>query len=82
MTDAERISRETPALPGDIILEDDGSRYLVRWATLRTKTIRAPCGCCSKEDYEYIVYIDEPWDGPTEVISTGGGVHNCSLKSH
>jgi len=72
MTEAEKIARETPAEPGDVIVED-GCRYLVRWAELRSKWTRAVCGCCSEQTYEYVVYIDEPWDGPCEVILSGGG---------
>lgn len=73
VTAAEKVASETPALPGDVIVEDDGCRYLVRWAELQHKTVRAPCGCCSDDDYDYNVYIDEPWDGPSAVILSGGG---------
>jgi len=58
---------------GDVIVEDDGTRYLVRYGETRTKTVRASCGCCSTQEQEYVVYIDEPWNGPEAVICAGGG---------
>ena len=73
MTDAEQIQQEFPACPGDVIVQEDGCRYLVRWAELQRTTERAPCGCCSTEGFKYVVYIEEPFNGPVEAILAGGG---------
>jgi len=71
--DTLRLVEEFPALPGDVIVGEGGDRYLVRWAVLNRRDRSHPCGCCHYDEHEYDIYIEEPWDGPIEVITKGGG---------
>jgi hypothetical protein len=68
-------------LPGDLLVFDDGSRTTVRHAEQRVRTRTASCGCCSTEEDEYLVWVDDDWTGPVEVITKGGGtVHVMPLR--
>lgn len=65
---------EIPFLqPGDLLEEEDGTRYTVRHAMAKHVAIPARCECCLDEAVDYPIYIDEPWEGPQPVIAQGGG---------
>lgn len=73
-SEAHAIRDRYPAMPGDIILWDDGTRTLVRNAEIQSETIRSPgcrCGQCYEDSYKYVVWIDG--DHPSDVITKGGG---------
>lgn len=59
--------------PGDLIVDEDGNRYLVRWAHAKRVSFSRGCGCCLDDAVDYHIYIDEPWHGPQPVIAQGGG---------
>lgn len=68
-----KTADEIPFLlqPGDL-LEEGGTRFLVRFAQAKWVTTYHNCGC-SSEAVDYLIYIDEPWHGPQPVIAEGGG---------
>jgi len=72
-SEAKAVADKYPALPGDVIVSDDGSRAVVHHAELKRRVETHSCGCCARHRYDYEVWVGHPWEGPVEVIAKGGG---------
>ena len=69
-SEAERIARETPALPGDVVVFDEHYRKLVRYAVVERKE-KWVGGDTYRPEHTYKVWVE--MEEPELAIAKGGG---------